>query len=143
MHTKINNKKRHKSRHVDKPRFEKYRYWKPKICQNGHKFWVQAYTTIKYNQRHQKFRPEQPSDRIPNFQAHGANINIFVARNRTEFHLSTLLCPPNHITKCAHKNNFSTPPNNTTNRSGQIWALILVKKLSSISNVIYLTHSRN
>jgi autotransporter adhesin len=31
------------------------------------------------------------------FQAHDANINIFVARNRTEFHLPTLLYLPTHI----------------------------------------------
>ena len=56
MHTK----KRHKSCHDEKPKFETYRYWKPKICQNGHKFWVQAYTTIKYIQR-QPQRPIEPA----------------------------------------------------------------------------------
>jgi hypothetical protein len=63
----MNTKKRHKSCRDEKPKFETYRYWKPKICQNGHKFWVQAYTTIKYNQR-QPERPIEPaSDRIPKF----------------------------------------------------------------------------
>jgi hypothetical protein len=60
-------------------------------------------------------------------------------KHTRQLHFNT----PTHITKCAHKNNSSTPKNSTTNRSGQIWALILVKKLSSISNVISLTHSRN
>ena len=68
---KMNTKKRHISRHDEKPKFETYRYWKPKICQNGHKFWVQAYTTIKYNQRHPELRTTpicrtQP-DRTPSF----------------------------------------------------------------------------
>jgi hypothetical protein len=40
-------------------------YWKPKICQNGHKFWVQAYTRIKYNQRQPELPIEPASDRIP------------------------------------------------------------------------------
>jgi hypothetical protein len=61
MHTK----KRHKSCHEEKPKFETYRYWKPKICQNGHKFWVQAYTTIKYNQRQPNLPIEPASDIIP------------------------------------------------------------------------------
>ncbi len=65
MHTK----KRHISCHDEKPKFKTYRYWKPKICQNGHQFWVQAYTTIKYNQRQPEFRTKHPSDRIPIFSS--------------------------------------------------------------------------
>jgi hypothetical protein len=53
------------------------------------------------------------------FQAHVVNINIFVAHNRTEFHFAPHLCPPNHITKCAHKNNSWTTHNNTKNKTGQ------------------------
>jgi hypothetical protein len=67
LHTKTHTKKRHKSCHDEKAKFETYRSWKPKICQNGHKLWVQAYTTIKYNQRHPEFRTQHPSDRIPIF----------------------------------------------------------------------------
>ena len=53
------------------------------------------------------------------FQAHVANINIFVAHNRTEFHFAPHICPPHQITKCAHKNNSWTTHNNTTNKTGQ------------------------
>ena len=69
LHTKMHTKKRHKPCHDDKPKFETYTYWKPKFCQNGHKFWVRAYTTIKYNQRQPEFRTQHPSDRIPIFSS--------------------------------------------------------------------------
>jgi hypothetical protein len=69
MHTKMHTKKRHKSCHDEKPKFGTYRYWKPKIYQNGHKFWVQAYTTVKYNKHHPEFRTHHPSDRIPIFSS--------------------------------------------------------------------------
>jgi hypothetical protein len=77
------------------------------------------------------------------FHAHDANINIFVARHRTEFEFPTHLCPPKPITKCVHKNNFSTIQNNPTNATGQKWAPILAKKPSLISNVISLTPSKD
>jgi hypothetical protein len=143
MHTKIHTKNGHKSRHDEKPKFETYRDigWKPKICQNGHKFWVQAYTTIKYKKRHPELRTEQQSDRIPNLQAHGAKINIFVARHRTEFEFPTHLCPLQLITKCVHKNNSSTHQNNTTNATGQKWDRTAVAKQSATSNVTYSTLS--
>ncbi len=69
MHTK----KRHISWHDEKPKFKTYRYWKPKICQNGHKFWFQAYTTIKYNPRHPELRTKPichtSPDRTPIFSS--------------------------------------------------------------------------
>ncbi len=77
------------------------------------------------------------------FQAYDANINIFVARIRTEFEFPHHLCPPQLITKCVHKNNSSTTQTNTTNATGQTWDLILVKKLSLILNAIYLSHSKD
>ena len=77
------------------------------------------------------------------FQAYDANINIFVARNRTEFEFTPHLCPPQLITKCVHKNNSLTTQTNTTNATGQTWALILVRKPSLISNVISLTHLKD
>ena len=59
----------------------------------------------------------------------------------TELRKTTELLAPQGSNK--HKNISSTTQNNTTNKTGQIWDLILVKKLSSISNVISLTHSRD
>ena len=80
MHTKMHTKKRHISCHDEKPKFKTYtsRYWKPKICQNGHQFWVQTYTTIKYNPRHPELRTKHLSHTT------GQNSNpppIFAHRN--------------------------------------------------------------
>ena len=69
QHTETHTKKSHKSCPRRKPSFATYTYLKPKICQNGHMFWVRAYTTVKYKKRHPEFCAHNPSDRIPNFSS--------------------------------------------------------------------------
>ena len=110
MHTKIHTKKRHKSRHDEKPKFKTYRYWKPKTCQNGHKFWVQAYTTIKYNQRQPEFRPEHPSDRIPIFSSSRCQHQHFCRTqpDRIPFTRPPLPTEP-HYKMCSQKQFLDNP----------------------------------
>jgi hypothetical protein len=60
---------RHQSCQARKPKFTEYTYLKPKICQNGHLFWVRAYTTVKSNKRHPEFCAHNTSDRIPHFSS--------------------------------------------------------------------------
>ncbi len=87
---KMHTKKRHKSCHDEKPKFQTYRYWQPKICQNDHKFWVPAYTTIKYNQRHPEFQTHYPSDRIPNFSSSRCPPEHFCRTKATYWTLSSV-----------------------------------------------------
>jgi hypothetical protein len=91
----------------------------------------------------QNFEQNNSRTEFQIFQAHGANINIFVARHWTEFEFPTHLCPSQLITKCAHKNNSSTHQKNTTNATGQKWDRTAVAKQSATSNVTYSTLSKN
>jgi hypothetical protein len=104
LNTKTHTKRCHKSRHDEKPKFETYRYWKPKICQNGHKFWVQAYTTIQYNHRHSEFPTQHPSDRIPIFSSLRCQHQHFCRTHpdRIRIHPSSLPTAP-HYKMCSQK----------------------------------------
>ena len=115
MHTK----KRHKSCHNEQSKFATYRYWKPKICQNGHKFWVQAYTTIKYNPHHPEFRTQHPSDRIPSFSGLRCQHQHFCRKppDRIRNPHPSLLTEP-HYKMCSQKQFLDTPEQyNQSNRT--------------------------
>jgi hypothetical protein len=119
LHTKMHTKKRHKSCHNEKSKFATYRYWKPKICQNGHKFWVQAYTTIKYNPHHPEFRTQHPSDRIPSFSGLRCQHQHFCRKppDRIRNPHPSLLTEP-HYKMCSQKQFLDTPEQyNQSNRT--------------------------